>query len=66
MIQSEFNLVLWFVSYNIFSLLQMVGPAAIAFLSLLPLSRQPVKYVHGSTKYGGRRCIAAALAVPAA
>jgi hypothetical protein len=26
MVQSEFNLVLWFVSYNIFSLLQMVGP----------------------------------------
>jgi hypothetical protein len=44
----------------------MVEPVAAAFLSLLPLSCQPVKYVRGSTKYGGRRYIAAALAVFAA
>jgi hypothetical protein len=54
MMQSEFNLVLWLVSYNIFSLLQMVGAVVAAFLSLLPLSRQPVKYVRGSTKYADR------------
>jgi hypothetical protein len=28
MVQSEFNLVLWFASYNIFTLVEAVGPAA--------------------------------------
>jgi hypothetical protein len=49
-VQSEFNLIFWFVSYNIFFIVEQVGPALVRALSLMrawraayamcPLSRQ--------------------------
>jgi hypothetical protein len=38
MVQSKFNLILWFVSYNIFFIVYYVGPVLI-LLSLFPLSQ---------------------------
>jgi hypothetical protein len=38
MVQSEFNLSFWFMSYNFFSFIELVGPARTSELSLLHLS----------------------------
>jgi hypothetical protein len=35
MVQSEFNLIFWFMSYNIFFIVEQVGPALVRALSLL-------------------------------
>jgi hypothetical protein len=34
MVQSEFSLVFWFMSYNIFFIVEQVGPALVRALSL--------------------------------
>jgi hypothetical protein len=39
MVQSKFNLVFWFVSYNIFLVVKLVGPALVVLSLLLSLTR---------------------------
>jgi hypothetical protein len=51
MVQSEFNLVSWFVSYNIFFIVQQVGPALDTPLSpaLSRARREPAELDSGAT-----------------
>jgi hypothetical protein len=54
MVQSEFNLIFWFVSYNIFSIIYQVGPMLCSLTSALSLSREKTAAAAGHARFGGR------------
>jgi hypothetical protein len=47
MVQSEFNLNFWFISYNIFLLVEVVGPATACLSPLLSLTLAGASSVAG-------------------
>jgi hypothetical protein len=57
MVQSKFNLVFWFVSYNIFFIIYQVGPYWILLSLLLSHARSPALFVtRRQQQRQGRTC----------